>query len=83
MKKKVNLTNLLAKYEGNSPMFRESSPSPRSNVARESCYSQNGWGNTYDVPDIHVNSAPVTGNFQMSKSECEQFLLRVKEEIRK
>ena len=47
MKKKVNLTNLLAKYEGNSPVYREASPSPRSDAVRESKYNQNGWGNTY------------------------------------
>ena len=47
MKKKVNLTNLLAKYEGNSPIYRETNTSPRSFAGGESNYDQNGWGNTY------------------------------------
>ena len=88
MKKKLDLNGLLAKYEGIS----QTQSAPYYSPAKQ--YNENRYGTVqrefYQSPQVNVMNVgeevtytqPITGNFQMSKSECEQFLLRVRDELR-
>lgn len=95
MKKKLDLNGLLSKYEGisNSHSVPFYSPAKnydmRDNTMGQDFYQSrnistnmnNGWNNTAaeDVTYVQQNLAC---NFQMSKSECESFLMRIKDELR-
>lgn len=67
MSRKVDLGNLLAKYEGSGQIHRAECSPARTNELKVSYYEQDY---TYQAPEIVVSSAPITGQFQMSKSEC-------------
>jgi hypothetical protein len=93
-KKKLDLNNLLAKYEGYSNQNSRFVEAVREPQIEEEFYQ----GKTYQPdPPYHQTqqqfnpsrkdnssstSANFRGNFVMSKSEVEQFLLSLKEELR-
>jgi len=78
MKKKLDLNGLLAKYEGYSNTHSGSYYSPAKqydNFARdatvEADFYQSRHANTYHEEPVNYGAQTLTGNFQMSKSECE------------
>jgi hypothetical protein len=87
MSKKLDLNGLLSKYENIS---NTRSVPYCSQIKDYDCTvypNRDADRNFYEEKQITVceetrYAPPTTGNFQMSKSECEQFLLRVKDELR-
>lgn len=91
MKKKLDLNGLLAKYEGISNSHNVPFYSPAKNyqygkentVEQEFYQSRHQQPNWVNMPSEEVTYTQALGcNFQMSKSECESFLLRIKDELR-
>lgn len=90
MKKKLDLNGLLAKYEGYSNTHSGAYYSPAKeydnyvkDATVEADFYQSRQINTvYEEPVRYGSTQPITGNFQMSKSECENFLKRVREELK-
>jgi hypothetical protein len=88
MSKKLNLDGLLSKYENMS----NTRSVPYCSQIKDYDYSvhpsRDVDQNFYEGKQINVVEGiqyiptTATGNFHMSKSECEQFLLRVKDELR-
>ena len=86
MKKKLDLNNLLAKYEGISTGTHAAnyySPAKEYDYQEapieQEFYQSRGYQGRAETTTV---MQPITGNFQMSKSECEAFLIRVREELR-
>lgn len=93
MKKKLDLNNLLAKYEGVSSNYHQTQynyQEPTKEIPIEEEFYQyktyqqeqrDPFPNAVETHQITSNKN-FKGNFVMSKSEVEQFLLSIKEEIR-
>jgi hypothetical protein len=84
MKKKLDLNGLLEKYEGiqnsrSGPLLSQMRDDDLAALhvgPKESAVAHDFYDSKRTEPQNCV------GGFQMSKSECEQFLLRVKDELR-
>jgi hypothetical protein len=85
MSKKLDLNGLLSKYESISNSHSGTYCSQIKDYDYANYPNRDVDRNFYEEKQIVVGEetryAP-TGNFQMSKSECEQFLLRMKDELR-
>jgi predicted phage-related endonuclease len=89
-KKKLDLNNLLAKYEGYSSNSNQNSryveatrePQIEEEFYQYKTYQANELPPQQKVKEYSQTSQSFKGNFVMSKSEIEQFLLSIKDELR-
>jgi hypothetical protein len=87
MSRKLDLNGLLSKYEGISNTHSATYGSQIKDYDYSTYPNRDVDRNFYGEKQIHVCEETryvptAAGNFHMSKSECEQFLLRVKDELR-